>query len=102
LLLFSLPHRRFVFSSPSSPSLLMPRYAKLQDVDAVHYWYAEMAQHGIAPMISTFTTIIDMYGKLRIPEQALAWYQCLVFSGLTPDLTTYHTLIGTLVGWLVG
>lgn len=81
------------------------------DVDVIHYnimlwtlgkarkWelveslWSEMNAKGVAPVNSTYGTLIDAYSKGGLRQEALAWLQRMQNQGMEPDEVTMGTVV---------
>ncbi|KAL2323786.1 hypothetical protein Fmac_028165 [Flemingia macrophylla] len=55
--------------------------------------WGEMNAKGIAPVNSTYGTLIDAYGKGGLREEALAWLQMMQSQGMEPDEVTMGIVV---------
>ncbi|CAK8576705.1 unnamed protein product [Lathyrus sativus] len=53
----------------------------------------EMNLNGVAPVNSTYGTLIDVYSKDGLKEEALAWLQMMLSQGMEPDEVTMGVVV---------
>jgi len=55
--------------------------------------WGEMNAKGVAPVNSTYGTLIDAYNKGGLKEEALAWFQRMQSQGMEPDEVTMGIIV---------
>ncbi|KAG5092100.1 hypothetical protein JHK82_050878 [Glycine max] len=61
--------------------------------DLVESLWTEMNAKGVAPVNSTYGTLIDAYSKRGLKEEALAWLQTMQSQGMEPDEVTMGIVV---------
>ncbi|KAL5180728.1 Pentatricopeptide repeat-containing protein [Glycine soja] len=61
--------------------------------DLVESLWTEMNAKGVAPVNSTYGTLIDAYSKCGLKEEALAWLQTMQSQGMEPDEVTMGIVV---------
>ena len=61
--------------------------------DLVESLWTEMNAKGVAPVNSTYGTLIDAYSKGGLKEEALAWLQRMQSQGMEPDEVTMGIVV---------
>ncbi|KAK7279305.1 hypothetical protein RJT34_24353 [Clitoria ternatea] len=66
---------------------------KARKWDLVQTLWSQMNANGIAPVNSTYGTLIDVYGKAGLREEALSWLQEMQNRGMQPDEATMGIVV---------
>ncbi|KAG5066629.1 hypothetical protein JHK86_010360 [Glycine max] len=67
--------------------------ARARKWDLVESLWTEMNAKGVAPVNSTYGTLIDAYSKRGLKEEALAWLQTMQSQGMEPDEVTMGIVV---------
>ena len=74
-------------------NIMLCTLARARKWDLVESLWTEMNAKGVAPVNSTYGTLIDAYSKGGLKEEALAWLQTMQSQGMEPDEVTMGIVV---------